>query len=168
MKDKTAEYWVIAILSLGALFFITLADKLPSASLSGGIGPRTFPLATFWLVLTLNALLIMKAVRDRIKEKRTGRKDEVGTGLIWKIIPKTPWITVGTIIMILLYALLLELLGFPLTTGLFILVSSLFLAPKEKRSFPRSLLLSTTFTVGIYLLFVHVFNIPLPEGFFIR
>ena len=171
MKERTAEYWVIAILSIGAIYFITLTKDLPSAGLVGGIGPRTFPLGAFWSILALNALLIGSSIFKQLKEKKTGAEQGSEPGKadwLWKIIPRTPVTAVGLILMLLVFAALWEFLGFVIASSLFIFIVSLYLTPQEKRSVSRSLLLAVVFSVLIYFLFTIIFKIPLPQGFFVE
>ncbi|HBR29658.1 MAG TPA: hypothetical protein DD789_09510 [Firmicutes bacterium] len=162
MKARAAEYWVIGILTVGAIFFINQAQNVSSATLPGGIGPRTFPLIIFWAILILTACLVGAIIWEKVKEKKVVSIEvESHTNLIWRIIPYIPRQTLIVIAMCLLLVFLWQYLGFIIVAFLFVAGASLFLAPAEKRSIPRSLVLAALFAVVIYALFVYVFKIPL-------
>lgn len=162
MKTRAAECWVIAILSIGALFFIQHAQNVSTITLPGGIGPRTFPLITFWAILILNASLLGSIIWEKIKaNKAAPPEDESETKLIWRVIPYIPRQTLIVIIMCLLLVFLWRYLGFIVVSFLFVTGASLLLVSTGKRSIWRSLVLAGVYTVVIYLLFVYVFKIPL-------
>ena len=162
MKSRAAEYWVIAILSFGALFFIKHAQNVSTIALPGGIGPRTFPLITFWAILILNACLLVPIIWEKVRAKKAARSEGEGqTKLIWRIVPYIPRQTLIVIIMCLLLVFLWRYLGFLVVSFLFVTGASLLLVSAEKRSIWRSLVLAGVYTMAIYLLFVYVFKIPL-------
>ncbi|HBR30130.1 MAG TPA: hypothetical protein DD789_11930 [Firmicutes bacterium] len=162
MKQRVAECWVIGILSIGALFFIKQAQNVASTTLPGGIGPRTFPLITFWAVLILNACLLGSIIWEKVKTKKAApTEDESQTKLIWRVIPYIPRQTLNIIIMCLLLVFLWRYLGFIVVAFLFVAGASLLLVPEEKRSLRRSLVLAGVYALVIYTLFVYVFKIPL-------
>ena len=91
MKTRAAEYWVIAILSFGALFFIKQVQTISNITLPGGIGPRTFPLITFWAILILNLCLLGGLIWEKIGAKKAAPPGEgVQTKLLWRIVPYIP------------------------------------------------------------------------------
>ncbi|HEY8391812.1 MAG TPA: tripartite tricarboxylate transporter TctB family protein [Capillibacterium sp.] len=162
MKSRAAEYWVIAILSICALFFIYQAQYVSDLTLPGGIGPRTFPLITFWSILILNAcLLTLMLWKKKRAKKGVPSEEEAQTKRIWRIIPYIPRRSLLVILMCLLLVILWRYLGFLVVSFLFVAGASLFLVPAEKRSVWRSLVLAGVYTGVIYLLFVYVFKIPL-------
>lgn len=162
MKTRAAEYWVIAILSFGALFFIKQVQTISNITLPGGIGPRTFPLITFWAILILNLCLLGGLIWEKIGAKKAAPPGEgVQTKLLWRIVPYIPWKTLFIIFMCILLVFLWRYLGFIPVAFLFVTGASLLLVPKEKRSLWRSLVLAGAYTLAIYLLFVYVFKIPL-------
>lgn len=162
MKTRAAEYWVIAILSIGALFFIKQAQNVSTVTLPGGIGPRTFPLITFWAILILNACLFGTRLWEKVRAKKVVTPEgEARTAIIWRIIPYVPRQTLIVIVMCLLLVFLWRYLGFIVVSFLFVTGASLLLVPEGKRSIWRSLVLAGVYTLAIYLLFVYVFQIPL-------
>jgi hypothetical protein len=162
MKARAAEYWVIGILSIGAIYFINQAQNVSSAALPGGLGPRTFPLLTFWAILLLNAWLVGSIIWNNLKAKKeTLTKEKSQTKLIWRIIPYTSRQTLGIIFACLLLAFLWKYFGFFLVSFLFVAGASWFLTPVGRRSIVRPLALAGVFTLAIYSLFVYVFKIPL-------
>ena len=69
-----------------------------------------------------------------------------------------------TLVFITLYVIGLSTLGFLISTFLFLTAQSFLLAPKDKKKPLFILLASVIFTVSIYFLFRHVFNVSLPRG----
>ena len=162
MKSRAAEYWVITILSICALFFIYQTRYVSDLTLPGGVGPRTFPLITFWTILVLNACLLASMLWRKGRAKKGAPPEGVDQRKgIWRIVPYIPRRTLLVIQMCLLLVLLWRYLGFPVVSFLFVAGASLFLVPPEKRSLWRSLVLAAVYTGAVYLLFVYVFKIPL-------
>lgn len=162
MKTRAAECWVIAILSVGAIFFMNQTQNLPSATLPGGIGPRAFPIITFWMILILNTFLMASIIWNELRGKKavsTERESQIR--LIWKIIPYIPHQVLGIIVMCLLFVFFWQYFGFSLAAFLSVFGGSLFLAPKGRHLILHSLIVAGFFALIIYILFVYVFKVAL-------
>lgn len=71
-----------------------------------------------------------------------------------------------TILLLCLYVLAFQPVGFILDTIVFLFLEMLVLTPKEKRNLVLLGVLSLVVPFAIYTLFVYVINTPLPKGLF--
>ena len=167
MKEKSAEFWVVAILSCLAVYFLTLVDEIKFTSLPGGLGPRTFPRAIFILILVLSAILVLmrflekKETVDR-KKNRNGRDQDV----VWRIFPFIDPKVLTVAFMSVGFMVLWEKIGFLISSVAFVFFTALVVAPPEKRSVRNSAVLAVCFTAIIAFFFAYLFEIPLELGFF--
>jgi len=88
----------------------------------------------------------------------------------WKKGTPVPFWTRGTwlrpllgVVILGLYALVIETLGFPLTTFAFLLV---WMGVIERVHWLKMVLVSIGVTVGLYLIFGFFLEVPVPMGFF--
>ena len=65
---------------------------------------------------------------------------------------------------LILYMALMSVLGFMISTALFLMASMLLLTPAEKRRLPFMIVLSLVVSVGVYYLFVNGLDLVLPAG----
>jgi hypothetical protein len=147
-------------------FSLTKPKNVSSSRLPGGLGPRTFPIIVFWAVLLLNAWLVGSMIYDKAKAAKGMPTGESEMNVAWRIVPYVPGQTWGMIFISLLFVFLWQYLGFCLVSLLYIAGVSWFLTPSRKRSIVRSLVFAGIFTLVMYILFVKVFGIPLPQGIF--
>ncbi|EGV35093.1 tripartite tricarboxylate transporter TctB family protein [Neisseria weaveri] len=141
------ERWFSAVLLLAALFLLYLAWGYTAPISYDPLGPRPYPL----LILSLLALCcLFLAVR-----------------------PKQEWIDLGytppllkklglCLLVLLAYAVLFELLGFPLATALMAFAVGRFFGGSTK----ACLISGVALGAGLYILFDRLLDVPLPVGFF--
>lgn len=65
---------------------------------------------------------------------------------------------------LLIYLALMTVLGFILSTALYLIATMLLLTPKEKRNIPLMLIITVVVSVGVYFLFVEGLSLILPAG----
>lgn len=65
---------------------------------------------------------------------------------------------------LLIYLALMTVLGFILSTALYLIATMLLLTPKEKRNIPLMLIITAVVSVGVYFLFVEGLSLILPAG----
>lgn len=70
------------------------------------------------------------------------------------------------ILLLCIYVLAFQPVGFILDTIVFLFLEMLVLTPKEKRNLPLLGILSVATPFIIYTLFVYAINTPLPKGLF--
>lgn len=71
-----------------------------------------------------------------------------------------------TIVLVVLYVLAFNSVGFLISTAVYLFLQMLVLTPAEKRKIPLLAFISVAAPLFIYVLFVYVINTPLPKGIF--
>lgn len=108
-----------------------------------GLSPGFFPTFVFAVIGICGLALVIKSLR--LKERS------------W---PKFKWGKLGAIIgMLLVYIVLMELIGFIISTALFLVASMLFYGERRLKVL---IPVTVCVTAVVFLLWTFVFNIPLP------
>ncbi len=143
---------IIAIAS--SIFIIFVAQSFPALP---GVpyGPGVFPTIIAGCIMLGGFLLIFNGIRD-LRETGWFRLEP------WARSPRT-YITLGLIFSALLsYILFSEKLGFLITSVL--ILFPLLLWTRGHKRLTSSLIISVTFSLVIYLVFVKFMRVPLPGG----
>lgn len=146
---------ILGIITIAiSILIIVMAQSYPALP---GVpyGPGLFPTIISGCMILGGVVLIFKGLRNL---KETG----------WFALE--PWakslrtyITLGLIFSALLfYILFSEVLGFPITAVL--ILFPLFLWTRGLKKFTSSLIISVTFSLAIYIIFVKLMHVPLPGG----
>lgn len=69
-----------------------------------------------------------------------------------------------TLALMLAYALTMKTLGFLISTTVYMFFQSIILFPKRKMNYLITIAVSLIFSVSVYLVFVRVFSLVLPQG----
>jgi putative tricarboxylic transport membrane protein len=139
------------------------------SSLTFDVGSAYFPRICAALLLFLGtALIISSAVKVR-KEKQQVLEAEKKEEEPEKIKNNTTALvkTLAVIAVLCLFALLLQKVGFIICSFVLVFVLILVLAPREEIKLKKVavwILISAIASVGIYFLFVELFNLLLPIG----
>ena len=139
--DRTAG---IAFLLIGILFVVE-SQRISESAYGSAVGPKVFPMWLGIILILLSARLIYETFK--YKSEQTGKEQ-----LQYK---KFLVIFVSA----LLYAFLLEIIGYVLSTFLFLLVA---FQTMERGKIIYSLAISVLFSVGIYYLFSELLGGSLP------
>jgi putative tricarboxylic transport membrane protein len=141
-------YFLVILLALFALFFYeAMGDK---GILSGNLGGSgTIPQLMAAAALIMIALLFVQFIKQQYKE---GKILEVFKSLFTKEL-------IGIIVMVVLYALLLEKLHFVFTTILFLFFSMILL---DRKRIANKLIISVATVAVIVLIFRYIFQVILP------
>lgn len=78
--------------------------------------------------------------------------------------PKRIGRVITTLLVLTVYILLLEKIGFILMTAFYLFAQCAILADKSERKVPLFITVALVLAVGIYFLFVNVFQLILPSG----
>ncbi|MEH6941564.1 tripartite tricarboxylate transporter TctB family protein [Bacillus sp. JJ722] len=134
------------LLSCVGILFMVGSKQLSTSSYGSEVGPDIFP---FWLgaILTLLSIkLFFEALKDgRNKEKEAGQLDIKSFGMIFTLA--------------LLYILVLEYIGYVITTFLFLFISFQIM---DKGKWVTSLIIAGCFSGAVYYLYVEVLKGTLP------
>jgi putative tricarboxylic transport membrane protein len=143
---------VIGILGiLLAIFVWIISAEFPIFQLKGA-GPDFYPRSIALFILGLSILLINEGYRVETKNNQVITKRKLRKLFI-------------TLIILVIYYLLLELLGYFVTTFAMCLSVSLLLFSKlNKKTIIMSLFSSTVICFAIYIIFRVLLKAPLPNG----
>lgn len=135
---------VMAIISAVA---IVDSNKLISANKWDVIGPDGFPKMVSYILLGLSIILIISAIR---KKENTSSKMSVNI------------LTLFTMVSIFVYVLMMPVIGFIFSTGLFLIILQLILAYDVKKSFFQSIMTTIIVTGTVFIVFEKLLNVKLP------
>jgi putative tricarboxylic transport membrane protein len=141
--DRTASFAFIAI---GAAFILG-ARNLSSTAYGSRVGPDIFPMGLGVVLILLSLRLFYETFRYSGKEERDEKEN-----LDWR---RFGWLLSAA----LLYALLLESLGYVISTFLFLLAGFQII---QRGSWGLSALVAAVFSGGVYFLYVNLLKGTLP------
>lgn len=144
--DKIAS---IIFFVIGILFF-TEALKISDSAYGSSVGPKIFPMGLGAALIALSILLIIESYKSKPKEQHDSAESLSSPQY------KRFFIILGSAIG---YVLLLEPLGYLITTFVFLLISFQVL---EKGKWLNSLLIAAAFSAVIYFGYVNILGGFLP------
>ncbi len=151
MSKKTKNILIsLAFIVFGVLYYVEALGirKMMKNDIGSGVFPRIIAGA---IILLAAANLIRTFV---VKEEESKKADSDMFG---------GWVTV---LLLAAYVLLLEPVGFLLSTAVYLFLQILVLCPADKRKYLTTTIVSVATPVFIYALFVYAINMPLPKGWF--
>ncbi|MFJ7827943.1 tripartite tricarboxylate transporter TctB family protein [Psychrobacillus sp. NPDC096623] len=144
MNKKFDTVAGIAFLLIGILFFVE-SQKISDSAYGSSVGPKIFPMGLGIILTALSIRLLYETFKikteDTVKEKLQYKKF---------------FIIFGSAI---LYAFLLEKIGYIVSTFLFLLIAFQTL---ERGKIIYSIIISTVFSVGVYYMFSELLGGSLP------
>ena len=129
--------------------YAVMSWNLPDASIGNPMAPKYFPLGVGVLAVILAIMLIVRGVgRGKVASKK-------------KAPDKGYWVLiVGLIVCCLVYAFILEKIGFIISTIIFLL-GMLFLVNGVK-GWLANIITAVIYSVGVWYIFEKVFQLSLP------
>lgn len=153
MTQKKKDILVaVLFIALGAFIFMQSMGIEPL--MNNDVGSGFFPKVVAIVIIAIATAKLIITLKDKdqdVVEKAT-EGDMFGG-----------WVTV---ILIGLYVLVYQSIGFLISTAVYLFLQILVLCPKEKRNIPIFGLISVITPVFIYTMFVYFINMPLPKGIF--
>ncbi|MEK4405986.1 tripartite tricarboxylate transporter TctB family protein [Sporosarcina sp. FSL K6-1540] len=143
--SKTFDRYASIVFLLIGLLFVIESQKISDSAYGSSVGPKIFPM---WLGIIL-ILLSLRLLFETFKYK-----SETTAGM--KLQYKKFLIIIGSAV---LYAFLLEMVGYVISTFLFLLIS--FQTMERGRLLP-SFIIAAAFSFGIYYLFAKLLGGSLP------
>lgn len=152
MSDKKKNILTsVVFLAFGAFVYVqSLGIKHMMAN---DVGSAFFPKVISVAMIAVAAIRLAMALREPEAEKKDDQNNDAKGGLI-------------TILLILVYVLAFNSVGFLISTAIYLFLQMLVLTPAEKRKLPLLIGISIVAPLFIYTLFVYVINTPLPKGIF--
>ncbi len=173
MKNKTARVFeLIAALLLGtySAVMIIYAKTHPASMTGDGMASYTFPVIMYAVMLVCCIILIIqnritaaKKAKEYKQLTETERKnigEEKKKEYVFEKLDVRVWITIA---LILIYVALWQILGFMISTFLFVICEAKVL--KKDEPIGKCILVALGAVLIIYLIFVRLFSISLPETF---
>jgi len=134
----------LIIFAFGAGYLLA-AISMPSATIGDPLGHKTFPVILGGLMIFLGSSLLVKPGRDT--EFSPLERTFISVILIAGLLGA--------------YGYSIQSLGYPLGTFLFLFITSRLIG---ERAWILGLLLSAGLSLGIFILFTKILDIPLPLG----
>lgn len=149
---KKANYIVSGVFVVFAIVIIAISMGYPPSN-HGVPGPGMFPILIASLILVSSltlALLTLRMPKEKDTEIDLKSKNVLNVYI--------------TMVGLIVYAVLLPMVGFIVTTSIML---TLYIKWFGKRPWWKCILISVLFTLGIFLLFGSVLNVPMRYGFLI-
>ncbi|WP_126425386.1 tripartite tricarboxylate transporter TctB family protein [Brevibacillus marinus] len=144
MNKTFDRYAGIAFLAVGALFFVESFRISTGPSISK-VGPGTLPMALGIVMVLLSVRLIYETFKYPQQEMKQEKLDYKGFAII-----------LGAAV---LYACLIEVLGYIITTFLFLLIG---FQVMQRGQWIASILIAGVFSIGVYYGYVNLLEGNLP------
>ena len=143
------------ITMLFGIGYSVMAYKLPRAAIGDPLAPAYFPLILGIGMTILGSFLFVTEAQKQEAAAKPEQKKETGKGMAYE----TKMIIL-TCVMGVIYGLTFNMLGYVLSTCLFI--GSLLFALNGKGKWKSNIIVAVSFSVAIYLVFQKLLQIPLP------
>lgn len=166
MSDTKKDYLFYSIVIVFSMFFLLVTPQIKSTNTSFIVGPRDWPfilligmlgLSVFGIIKNYVKSKMLKTKSIKLGDKGVTREIEQSKTTIFRL--STPMVSLAAII---IYVILLNGIGFILSTIIFLLGITLLLGQKKILSAAIFSIVTTTVFV---LLFTRLLQIPLPRGF---
>lgn len=148
--STTGPFIVSAVMLVAGVVFLVQTFRIPGEGFDPQ-GPRFFPLVvvSVWLVLSVFYLVshIIKTVRD-------GRGEAAE-----KFVNMAP--TALLVIALIIYAFILDSVGYLISTALFFVVAARLLG---SRNLARDITIGVLMSIIVYVVFTQALGVRLPEG----
>ncbi|MDY4610554.1 MAG: tripartite tricarboxylate transporter TctB family protein [Sphaerochaetaceae bacterium] len=161
--DTTQKYenivLVVFIIAFSFLFYVASTSESYSFD---GIASMTFPMYIIGAVVVLCFIKLFRTYLTCKKHKPAIKEEEApGTTVNGLTAKQASRKIMFTLLFIMVYALVWNLLGFALSTCLFIFLEAKFL--KSSTSWLSCLIIGVGATVVLYFIFGFLFNVDFPE-----
>lgn len=143
---------VVSILFLAFGVFLFVQSMGVKHMMKNDVGSGFFPKVIAIAIIAVSLVRLVMTLKEEEKEAKKSNSD-----------PKGGWMT---IVLVSLYVLAFNEVGFLIATVIYLFLQMLVLTPAEKRNIPLLAVISVAAPVFIYTLFVYVINTPLPKGIF--
>jgi len=147
---RPADIAVGCFLALLGLF-IVYASSMIREGVERALSPRTIPSAVGYLILVCGIGLAVKSWRFRGEDPKINWPDREGAKII-----------LVSLLFLALYTVLMNPLGLPLSTFLYVTISILYLKPSK---WITAIIIGLIFGMVSYYVFIHLLKLSFPMGF---
>lgn len=145
--NKTFDRYAGIIFLAVAAFFITASKDISTNSYGSTVGPNIFPLGIGILLGIMSIRLVYETFRYQNEVKEVVKLEYKRFAIL---------LTASIV-----YCLFLEEIGYAIGTFLFLLIG---FQTMKKGKLLSSLLISATFSIGVFYIFNELLNVPLPSS----
>ncbi|MDM5332579.1 tripartite tricarboxylate transporter TctB family protein [Ureibacillus composti] len=144
--SKTFDKGTGIILLIISILFVLESLKISGSAYGSAIGPKTYPLILGIILGLLSLRLLYESFKSKAENKEKADIDYKKFGVIF--------------IAAILYVFLLEIIGYVLSTFLFLLIA---FQVMEKGKILSTIIISAIFTFGVYFMYVSLLGGSLPK-----
>jgi len=150
MRDKTRDaICSLVFMSFGIFIFFQSLKIIPR--MGKDIGSGYMPKIVSGSIVALSILKLVLTLSKRTNEKEKKENSDTLGGIL-------------TIVLLAVYTLSFNILGFILSTVMYLFFQILILSDENNRKIPLFAIIAIVVPVAIYTLFVHVIKSSLPTG----
>ncbi|MBU8906470.1 tripartite tricarboxylate transporter TctB family protein [Desertibacillus haloalkaliphilus] len=164
MAEKYGDiYSSIFMMLFALLMYISTFNMQSMAEVS--VGPETVPqivaigIFIFSVILLLQGIKKVKSYSPPVEPE--GTKDETENDYSGK---KSLVSVLITLLLVICYVLVMPILGFIISSTLYLIVQFCFLAKRENWNIPLYALIAVVVSVSVYFFFRNLFYLMLPQG----
>lgn len=144
-----------AVFYFASSFSISIFKGAGATAINSATVPRIWGI----LLILLSGALIIRELPAKKKNRSAAETD--GNVTAGKTLP---FPVIGTIALLIFYAVAISRLGFTVTTVVYLILQIPLLTPRQNRRYVFSTVFAVLFTLVINWLFVNVLGVPLPAG----
>lgn len=146
----------VGLLAVSISMFLE-ARTIPTSRFEA-LGAGAFPM----LVHALLSLLLISAIIGSVRRIPTEAYPRFASQVVlWM---QARRLVLMMFLCLIVYVTAMPMIGYPVTTLIFLLILLLTLSPKTKQAVALSVILALVFSYGLNWLFAEVFNVFLPRG----
>jgi putative tricarboxylic transport membrane protein len=143
--SRTFDRVVAILFSAIGIFFIVQSRQISTSAYGSVVGPNLFPTGLGILLILLSLKLLYETFKGSKEENKEEKPDYKRFAVIFASA--------------LLYAMTMELLGYILSTFLFLLIS---FQTMERGNWISSIIIALSFSLGVYYVYVEILQGTLP------
>ena len=141
---------VVSLVFMAFGIFLFVESMGIKHMMKNDVGSAFFPKVVAVAITGVSVIRLIMTLREPAGERKKSNSDLKGGWL--------------TIVLIAAYVMAFQPVGFIISTMVYLFLQILVLVPKEKRSWPLTIIISVVAPLAIYGLFTYLISSPLPKG----
>ena len=141
---------VVSLVFMAFGIFLFVESMGIKHMMKNDVGSAFFPKVVAVAITGVSVIRLIMTLREPAGERKKSNSDLKGGWL--------------TIVLIAAYVMAFQPVGFIISTMVDLFLQILVLVPKEKRSWPLTIIISVVAPLAIYGLFTYLISSPLPKG----
>ena len=141
---------VVSLVFMAFGIFLFVESMGIKHMMKNDVGSAFFPKVVAVAITGVSVIRLIMTLREPASERKKSNSDLKGGWL--------------TIVLIAAYVMAFQPVGFIISTMVYLFLQILVLVPKEKRSWPLTVIISVVSPIAIYALFTYAISSPLPKG----